>query len=72
MVSDSKYKRLEYWVEECQSKGKLAFSLAELKQSFENDSETSLKRVLDRFQGLLCNYSTAIFFQRNFTDSNVY
>lgn len=48
MVSDSNYKRLEYWIEECQSKGKLAFSLAELKQSFENDSETSLKRVLDR------------------------
>ena len=48
MVSDSNYKRLEYWVEECQSRGKLAFSLAELKKSFENDSETSLKRVLDR------------------------
>lgn len=48
MISDSNYKRLEYWVEECQSKGKLSFSLAELKQSFENDSETSLKRVLDR------------------------
>ena len=48
MVSDSNYKRLEYWVEECQSKGKLAFSLAELKKSFENDSETALKRVLDR------------------------
>ena len=48
MVPDRNYKRLEYWVEECQSKGKLAFSLAELKQSFANDSETSLKRVLDR------------------------
>ena len=48
MVSDSNHKRLEYWVEECQSKGKLAFSLAELKKSFENDSETALKRVLDR------------------------
>lgn len=48
MVSDRNYKRLEYWVEECQSKGKLAFSLTELKQSFKNDSETSLKRVLDR------------------------
>lgn len=48
MVSDSNYKRLEYWVEECQSKGKFAFSLAELKKSFENDSETALKRVLDR------------------------
>jgi predicted transcriptional regulator of viral defense system len=48
MVSKRNYKRLEYWIEECQSKGKLAFSLTELKQSFENDSETSLKRVLDR------------------------
>ena len=48
MVSDSNYKRLEYWIEECQSKGKLAFSLAELKKNFESDSETSLKRVLDR------------------------
>ena len=48
MNSDSNYKRLEYWVEECQSKGKLAFSLAELKKSFEKDSQTSLKRVLDR------------------------
>lgn len=48
MTSDSNYKRLEYWIEECQSKGKLAFSLTELKQSFENNSETSLKRVLDR------------------------
>lgn len=48
MVSASNYKRLEYWIEECQSKGKLAFSLTELKQSFKNNSETSLKRVLDR------------------------
>lgn len=48
MVSDSNYKRLAYWVGDCQSKGKLAFSLKELKQSFENNSETSLKRVLDR------------------------
>ncbi len=48
MVSDRNYNRLDYWIEECQSKGKLAFSLAELKQSFKNDTETSLKRVLDR------------------------
>ncbi|HET9058130.1 MAG TPA: type IV toxin-antitoxin system AbiEi family antitoxin [Chitinophagaceae bacterium] len=48
MASDSNYKRLEYWIEECQSKGKLAFSLQELKSSFENTSETSLKRMLDR------------------------
>ncbi|MFZ1525994.1 MAG: type IV toxin-antitoxin system AbiEi family antitoxin [Saprospiraceae bacterium] len=48
MVTDSNYKRLEFWIEDCQSRGKLAFSLSELKQSFENDTETSLKRVLDR------------------------
>jgi predicted transcriptional regulator of viral defense system len=48
MSYDSNYKRLDYWIEECQSKGKLAFSLSELKQSFEKNSETSLKRVLDR------------------------
>ncbi|MCX6897004.1 MAG: type IV toxin-antitoxin system AbiEi family antitoxin [Verrucomicrobia bacterium] len=48
MNLDSNYKRLEYWIEECQSKGKLAFSSAELKLSFGKDSETSLKRVLDR------------------------
>ena len=48
MASDTNYKRLEYRVEEYQSKGKFAFSLKELKQSFEKDSETSLKRSLDR------------------------
>ncbi len=48
MISDSNYNRLEYWVEEQQSKGKLAFSSAELKNTFANDSETALKRALDR------------------------
>lgn len=48
MASDNNYRRLEYWIEECQSKGKLAFSLQELKSSFEKDRETSLKRMLDR------------------------
>jgi predicted transcriptional regulator of viral defense system len=48
MIYGSKYKRLEYWIEEFQSKGKLAFSLLELKKSFKNDTETALKRVLDR------------------------
>jgi len=48
MNSDSNYKRLEYWIEEYLSKGKFAFSLAELKRSFVNDSEVSLRRVLDR------------------------
>ncbi len=48
MSSDSNYNRLEYWVEEQQSKGKLAFCIAELKKGFANDSETALKRALDR------------------------
>ena len=48
MVSDSNYSRLEYWIEECQSKGKLAFNLDELRQSFKSDTETALRRVLDR------------------------
>ena len=51
MISDPVYKRLEYWIEECQSKGKLAFSLNELRQIFEKDSETSLRRLLDRLSG---------------------
>ena len=48
MISESNYRRLEYWIEECQSKGKLAFNLAELRQSFQTDTQTALKRVLDR------------------------
>ncbi len=48
MTSDSKYNRLEHWIEECQSKGKLAFNLTELRQRFQSDTETALKRVLDR------------------------
>lgn len=48
MISDSNYSRLEHWIEECQSKGKLAFSLAELRQRYQSDTETALKRVLDR------------------------
>lgn len=48
MISDSNYSRLEHWIEECQSKGKLAFNLAELRHSFQADTETALKRALDR------------------------
>lgn len=44
----SNYNRLEFWIEQQQSKGRLAFSFAELKKSFANDSETALKRALDR------------------------
>jgi predicted transcriptional regulator of viral defense system len=48
MISDSNYSRLEHWIEVCQSKGKLAFNLAELRHSFQGDTETALKRALDR------------------------
>ncbi len=48
MISDSNYSRLEHWIEKCQAKGKLAFNLAELRHSFQSDTETALKRVLDR------------------------
>jgi predicted transcriptional regulator of viral defense system len=48
MVSKAIYSRLAYWIEACQSKGKLAFSLTELRQSFQTDTETALKRMLDR------------------------
>lgn len=48
VITNTSYKRLEYWVEECLSKGKMAFSLTELKSNFSKDSEISLKRQLDR------------------------
>jgi hypothetical protein len=48
MILDSNYSRLEHWIEKCQSRGKLAFNLAELRNSFQSDTETALKRVLDR------------------------
>jgi predicted transcriptional regulator of viral defense system len=48
MIPNSNYKRLEYWIDECQSKGKLSFSLSELKKSFKKDSEIGLRRMLDR------------------------
>lgn len=44
----SNYGRLENWIEECQSKGKFAFNLIELRNSFPNDTEIALKRMLDR------------------------
>lgn len=48
MVSKNSYKRLEYWIEEQQSRGRLAFTTTGLKTNFANDSETALKRMLDR------------------------
>jgi hypothetical protein len=48
MASYSNYSRLEHWIEECQSNGKLAFSLADLRQRFPADTQIALKRRLDR------------------------
>lgn len=48
MISSSNYKRLEYWIEECQAKGKLAFSLIEVQQNFNNHTGISLRRAIDR------------------------
>jgi predicted transcriptional regulator of viral defense system len=42
------YRRLDDWLEKHQSKGKLAFSLKELRQSFKDDSAFALKQVLER------------------------
>jgi AbiEi antitoxin C-terminal domain len=47
MVSAS-YRRLDTWVDRCQSKGKLAFHWEELRKSFKNDSAIALKRGLNR------------------------
>jgi predicted transcriptional regulator of viral defense system len=48
MNHENSYKVLEYWIEECQSKGKYSFSLKELKKLFDKHSEVALKRMLDR------------------------
>lgn len=48
MDSETNYKRLEHWIEEYQSKGRLSFSLNELRQHFRQDSETGLKQLLER------------------------
>jgi predicted transcriptional regulator of viral defense system len=42
------YKRLEHWIVAKQSHGKLWFNLNELREHFRNDSETSLKQLLQR------------------------
>lgn len=48
MISDVSNYRLEEWIEVCQSKGKLAFNLTELSQSFHSDTNIGIKRMLDR------------------------
>jgi predicted transcriptional regulator of viral defense system len=51
MASKTNYKRLEHWIEELQSKGKLSFSLNELRHNFKQNSETALKQLLERLTG---------------------
>ena len=51
MASESNYGRLEHWIEKHQSKGKLTFSLNEVRQNFKLDSETALKQLLERLTG---------------------
>jgi predicted transcriptional regulator of viral defense system len=48
MIFANNYNRLVYWIEEQQSKGKLAFSITELKKAVPNNSEVALKRAMDR------------------------
>jgi predicted transcriptional regulator of viral defense system len=48
MAPPTNYKRLEHWIEEHQSKGQLSFSLNELRQKFNQDSETAIKQLLER------------------------
>ncbi|MBK7969401.1 MAG: hypothetical protein IPK08_10925 [Bacteroidetes bacterium] len=48
MASETNYKRLEHWIDEQQSKGKLSFSLNELRYKFNQDSDTAIKQLLER------------------------
>lgn len=48
MVTETNYKRLEHWIEALQSKGRLSFSLNELRHYFKQDSEAALKQLLER------------------------
>ena len=51
MASVTNYKRLEHWIDKHQSRGKLSFSLNELRNDFKDDSETALKQLLERLTG---------------------
>lgn len=48
MISTINYNRIETWITQCLSKGKLSFSLNEVKKEFENDSNITIKFGLYR------------------------
>lgn len=48
MISSINYNRIETWITQCLSKGKMSFSLKEVKKEFENDSATTIKFALNR------------------------
>jgi len=52
MLVENNYKRLERWIEDHQSKGKLSFSLNEIRNSFKQDSETAIKQLLERLTSI--------------------
>lgn len=48
MSSTQNYNRISDWINECQSKGKLSFSLEEVKSTFKDDTDTTIKFGLNR------------------------
>ena len=48
MIGAANYKRFENWTEQCLAKGKLSFSLSELKNVFNKDTAITIKFALNR------------------------
>ena len=48
MLSARNYNRISNWIEDCQSKGKLSFSLNEVKEAFKSDTDITVKFGLNR------------------------
>lgn len=48
MISSINYNRIETWIVKCLSKGKMSFSLKEVKKEFKNDSAITIKFGLSR------------------------
>lgn len=48
MISTQNYNRMSDWINDCQSRGKLSFSLVEVKSVFKGDTDTSIKFGLNR------------------------
>ena len=48
MISARNYNRMSDWIDDCQSKGKLSFSLIEVKEVFKDDTDITIKFGLSR------------------------